>query len=88
MNNVIKLTGLLFSLYIVLFLIPNLCMGGIRIYFTVGFVVLLATWAITFKLLSRTANWPRFAGTLLTAVTSIIIWIVIAAEREIHVLCW
>jgi len=87
-NNTIKILGLLFGLYIVLYLFPSFCIGGIRAYYTIGLVIIITSWALSFKILKYSSSWWRVGGVLLTVIISLTIWVIILNERGIHMICW
>lgn len=87
-NNTIKILGLLFGLYIVLYLSPSFCIGGIRAYYTIGLVLIITSWVVSFKILKYSSSWWRVGGVLLTVIISLTIWVIILNERGIHMICW
>ena len=85
---VITLAGLLLFLYIILFLLPNLCFGGFRIHYTIGLILLASVWVFSFNLVKQFSSKWKIVGISLIIIISFLIWVIIAAERKLHVLCW
>jgi len=88
--KIYKTIALVFGLYILLYMYPKgrFCILGIHSYFTIGLLLVIASWVIAFRILNGAGVWWRTAGVMTTVVLSFLSWIWIMNLRGFHALCW